>query len=162
MRFLLSRFKYFLILWLAILSISSANAQNEAVYKITSDKAMNDVYDKVYASLEEAKFFVVFEPNIGKNIAGFAERWGDEYNQNNLTAIRSMVFCNGWYANQVSNKDPDMLGMCPLRLTLYEKNGVATVLFNRPSAFSANSPAHSLFEEIEIKVINAIKKGMQD
>lgn len=154
-------FKVFSIVTIVFLMISSANAQNDTVFKITSDKKMSDVYGNVYAALEQARFFVVFEPNIGKNLAGFADRWGDEYNQNELSGLRSMVFCNGWYANQVSNKDPDMLGMCPLHLTLYEKNGKTTALFNRPTALSINSPAFKLFQEIEDTVINAIKKGMQ-
>jgi len=154
-------FSYFLILLMAILSISVANAQNGNVFKITVDKPMSDVYGSVYSSLEGARFFVVFEPDIGKNIAGFAERWGDEYNQNALSGLRSMVFCNAWYANQVSNKDPDMLGLCPLHLSLYEKEGKTTVVFNRPTAFSMDSPAHSIIQEIENEVIAAIKKGIQ-
>ncbi len=44
-----------------------------------------------------------------------------QYNRSKLSAIRSMVFCNGWYANQVSNKDPHMLALCPLHMTLIEK-----------------------------------------
>lgn len=151
----------FLIMLMAILSISVANAQNGKVFKITVDKPMSDVYGNVYSSLEEARFFVVFEPNIGKNIAGFAERWGDEYNQNALSGLRSMVFCNAWYANQVSNKDPDMLGLCPLHLSLYEKEGKTTVVFNRPTTFSVDSLAHSIIQEIENEVINAIIKGIQ-
>lgn len=154
-------FKCFSLVLITFLLLSTANAQNDAVFKITADKKMSDVYDGVYNALEEARFYVVFEPNIGKNLAGFSERWGDEHNQNNLTGLRSMVFCNAWYANQVSNKDLDMLGMCPLHLTLYEREGKTTALFNRPTAFSADSSAGEVLQEIEDKVILAIKKGMK-
>ena len=50
--------------------LSVASADNTAVFKIEVDKPMSDIYDKVYASLEDARFFVVFEPNIGKNLSG--------------------------------------------------------------------------------------------
>lgn len=125
-----------------------------------SDKPITEVYDKVYKSLEDARFYVVFEPNIGKNLSGFAERWGDQYNRSKLSAIRSMVFCNGWYANQVSNKDPSMLALCPLHMTLIEKDGNTTALFARPTVIAADSPARGILSDLESEVISAIKKGM--
>ena len=161
MRTMAQAIRHILAICLALCVVSVANAQSSSVFKMTVDKPMSDVYDNVYTSLEDARLFVVFEPNIGKNIAGFAERWGDEYNQNALTELRSMVFCNAWYANQVSNKDPDMLGLCPLHISLFEREGKTTVLFNRPTTFAADSPAHSIIQEIESKVIVAIKKGME-
>jgi len=151
----------FLLIWtmLAVVPAYAAEAL-DGVYIQHVKKPVSEVYDKVYASLEDARFFVVFEPNIGKNLSRFSEKWGDDYNQNNLTAFRSMVFCNGWYANQVSNLDPNMLGFCPLHLSLIERDGETTVLFNRPSVIAKNSPAKELFIEIEADVIEAIKKGL--
>ena len=70
-----------------------------------------------------------------------------------------MVFCNAWYANKVSNMDPDLLGLCPLHISLYENLGKTTILYNRPSIISKNSPGHELVKEIEAEVIEAIKKG---
>ncbi|MFV2003961.1 MAG: DUF302 domain-containing protein [Gammaproteobacteria bacterium] len=133
----------------------------EGVYRQQINKPLVEVYDKVYKSLEDARFFVVFEPNIGANLSRFSEKWGDDYNQNNLTAIRSMIFCNGWYANQVSNLDPDMLGFCPLHLSLIERDGKTTVLFNRPGFVAKNSPAEKLLLTIETEVIEAIQQGMR-
>ena len=142
------------------LSFLEANAES-GVFVLSVDKPITEVYDKVYKSLEDERFYVVFEPNIGKNLSGFAERWGDQYNRSKLSAIRSMVFCNGWYANQVSNKDPRMLALCPLHMTLIEKDGKTTALFARPTVIAANSPAIEILSELEDKVIAAIKKGMK-
>jgi len=139
---------------------SSAETKINGVYKQAVDKPVSAVYDKVYKSLEAARFYVVFEPNIGANLAGFSKKWGDDYNQNNLSEIRSMVFCNGWYANKVSNQDPDMLGFCPLHLTLIERADKTTVLFNRPTAIAQNSPAKALLTVIEAEVIEAIQTGL--
>ena len=125
----------YLVLAGVMLSMSSAFAVGEGtgnVYRQQVNKPLAEVYDKVYKSLEDARFYVVFEPNIGANLAGFSEKWGDNYNRSKLSAIRSMVFCNAWYANQVSNLDPDMLGFCPLHLTLIERDAKTVVLFNRP------------------------------
>jgi uncharacterized protein (DUF302 family) len=147
------------ILLILCLSFSLAQADS-SIFAYSSDKPITEVYDKVYRSLEDARFYVVFEPNIGKNLSKFAERWGDQYNRSKLSAIRSMVFCNAWYANQVSNRDPSMLALCPLHMTLIEKDGSTTALFARPTVLAADSPARDVLAELESEVIAAIKKGM--
>lgn len=147
------------ILLLLCLSFSLAQADS-SIFIHSSDKPITEVYDKLYKSLEDARFYVVFEPDIGNNLSGFAERWGDQYNRSKLSAIRSMVFCNAWYANQVSNQDPSMLALCPLHITLIEKNGSTSALFARPTVIAANSPARGILEELESEVVSAIKKGM--
>jgi len=157
---------WFVLIVLALLAIPAYADEdkgeiNPGVYIQQVDKPVSAVYDRLYKSLEDAHFFVVFEPNIGKNLARFSEKWGDEYNRNNLSEIRSMIFCNGWYANKVSNLDPNMLGFCPLHLTLIERDGKATVLFNRPGSMAKNSPAKALLKEIESEVIEAIQQGLQ-
>ncbi len=152
-----------LVLLLPLLSVQAGEdkaTQHEAVYIQQVDKPVSAVYDALYKSLEDAHFYVVFEPDIGKNLARFSEKWGDDYNQNKLSEIRSMVFCNGWYANKVSNLDPNMLGFCPLHLTLTEHDGKTTVLFNRPAVMAQNSPAKELFEQIESEVIAAIRQAL--
>ena len=155
--------KNWLVLLVLMFSVSSAFADNKnsGVYIQQVDKPLSRVYDSVYKSLEEARFFVVFEPNIGANLASFSKKWGDDYNQNNIAEIRSMVFCNGWYANKVSNLDPDMLGFCPLHITLIEREGKTTVLFNRPGIIAQNSPAKELLLTIESEVIEAIQLGVK-
>jgi len=71
-----------------------------------------------------------------------------------------MVFCNGGYANAVSNADPSMLALCPLRLTLIERNGSTTALFARPTVIAADSPARKVLEKVEKDVITVIKQSM--
>jgi len=154
--------RWFVFIGVVFFLGSAIAAESPAgVYRQHVNKPLSAVYDKVYQSLEDARFFVVFEPNIGANLSRFSEKWGDDYNKNNLTALRSMVFCNGWYANKVSNLDPDMLGFCPLHLSLIERDGETTVLFNRPGVIAKDSPAKDVFIEIEAEVIEAIKKGLQ-
>lgn len=150
--------QYLFTLMLFLLPTTGFSA--DTVYKLTVDRSVNEVYDKIYAGLESAKFFVVFEPNVGKNIAGFAKRWGDDYNQNKLSAIRAMVFCNAWYVNQVSNNDPDMLGLCPLHLTVIGRDGKTSILFNRPSVIAEGSPAYTIIKQVENEVIAAIENSL--
>ncbi len=147
--------------WSLLTGVAALPASEPSVYKAETAAPLEQVYPKVYAALEANRFFVVFEADIGANLSRFAERWGDDYNRNHLTGIRSMVVCNGWYANQVSNLDPDMLALCPLRLTLIEQAGKTRVLFARPSVIAAGSPALAILKEVESLVIRAIDEGLK-
>lgn len=164
---LISLISLFLVLLFLAAGIARAGEPQSGlpVYKLSKPVAMTAAYEAVYKALEDEKFFVVFEPNIGANLSRMAKRWGDDYNRNELTGLRSMVFCNGWYANKVSNIDPDLLGFCPLHITLlerqYDGKPQTTVLFNRPTAVTGGSPAHELFQRIESEVISAIERGMK-
>jgi len=145
-----------LALFISLILTTNLFAGNPALYKKTIDQPLSVVYDSVYTALENNHFYVVFEANIGKNMSGFAERWGKDYNTNKLTAIRSMVFCNVAYANRVANADPDMLGLCPLSATLIEKDGKTSILFLRPTSIAANSKALPILLEVEKKVTGAM------
>jgi uncharacterized protein (DUF302 family) len=149
-----------MVVFLSLGIVGQAYA-NEAVFEASAEMSMDEAYGKVYKALEEERLWVVFEANIGKNLAGFADRWGEDYNRQGLESIRSMVFCNGWYANQVSNKDPSMLALCPQRITLIHKGGKTTVLFVRPSLVAAGSPAQAVLKELEDEVTGAISKALK-
>jgi uncharacterized protein (DUF302 family) len=103
----------------------------------------------------------MFEPDIGKNLAGFSARWGADYNRNQLQGIRAMVFCNGWYANQVSNIDPELLALCPLHITLYRQDDITHVVFVRPTHAGKGSVAIKRMEELEAKVKTAVEAGIK-
>ncbi len=146
----------------ALAGIAQAFADTPNVRVWTIDKDLDSSYQAVYESLENNRFFVVFEPDIQGNISGFAERWGEDYNRNKLEGIRAMIFCNGWYANAVSNADPDMLALCPLHITLIQKDGATRVLFVRPTAVASGSKAMSVAKEIEQDVAKAIDAAVKE
>jgi uncharacterized protein (DUF302 family) len=149
-----------IILSLCLFSFN-AIAASSSVYQKSAAVPLNEAYDLVYQELEQRNFFVVFEANIGKNISRFEKKWAEDYNQNKLTGIRSMVFCNGWYANKVSNADPVMLALCPMRLTVIEKDGNTSVLFVKPTHTGQGSAALPILQEIESTVIEAIDAAME-
>ena len=154
--------KIMAVVLLALAGMAQVYADNSRVRVWHIDKDLETSYDVVYKSLENNRFFVAFEPDIQGNISGFAERWGDDYNRNQLEGIRAMVFCNGWYANAVSNADPDMLALCPLHITLIQKDGATRVLFVRPSMVAEGSKAVSVATEIEQGVVKAIDAAVQE
>ena len=130
---------------------------NPLVYDRTVSVEMDEVYKNIFTTLENNGYFVLFESNIGKNLSHFAKRWGKDYNKNKLKSIRSMMFCNDSYTNQISNIDPSMLALCPLRITFYSKDKETHILFVRPGKVAAASKAHKIAKELEDDVIRTIE-----
>lgn len=146
---------------LALISMA-VTAGSAPVFQHSVKKTIDQVYTPLYKALEDEGFYVVFEANIGRNMARFSEKWGENYNRNQLDGIRSMVFCNVWYANAVSNVDLGMLALCPLRLSLVEKSGTTRVLFARPTVMAADSPALKILDQIEHEVIAIIRNTLSE
>ena len=146
-------------LFLFLFFCSSAFADSP-VYSTSVKADFNKVYQHVYKSLENNRLFIVLEPNIGSNLSGFAKRWGDNYNRNKLDNFRSMVFCNAWYANEMSNKDIAMTSICPLHITLTHRKGITSVHFVRPDFIAKASKASSVASELTELVIKAITEGI--
>lgn len=127
------------------------------VYEKTVSAPMDSVYPALHEALEERRFWVIFEPDIGRNIAGMAERWGDDYNRRELSGIRAMAVCNPWYTNQIANLDPAMLALCPLHISLVEKDGKTTILLLLPASVAGDSPATTVLKDVEKALVEAIE-----
>jgi len=146
-----------------ILLLMSAlvSAAQTSIFKAEVDAPMPKTYKLLYEALEKQQLWVVFEPNLGRNLSAMADRLGKNYNINKLEGIRSLVVCNAMLANRVSNLDPDMLALCPLRVVVTHKSGTTRVLFARPTVHARDSAALAVVQEIENSVIEAIKHAMQ-
>jgi len=149
-----------LINTILLLLLGTGISQAAGIYKQSENIDYEVAYKKVYASLEEHRFFVVEEINIGQNLSRFADKWKD-HNQNKLENFRVMIICNGWYTNQISNADTDMLALCPMRVTLIHKQGITTALFAKPSTFAENSAALPILKEAEESIIKAISLALK-
>ncbi|MDD5388713.1 MAG: DUF302 domain-containing protein [Gallionellaceae bacterium] len=151
--------KYLLAVALFAFSFA-ALAGNPAVYEKSARLPLAQAVKLVSQKLDDAGYAVVDELAISENLKRMAKKWGEDYNRNQLEGITSLVFCSGWYVNQVSNLDPALLGLCPLHVTLTHKAGVTTVLFNRPTAIAAGSPAEKVLREVEGEVTQAIEAAL--
>ncbi len=145
---------------LLLSAMGSATAATPGVYTRSAALSLDEAYTAVYAALEEQRFWVVFEANMGKRMAGMAERWGDDYNRQKLDGIRAMVFCNIGWTNRIANIDPDLLALCPLHLALYEKDGRTTATMLRPTTIAAGSPGLAEVGELENELIDVIDQAL--
>ena len=149
--------------WIAavlLLAPLIASAELAGVLKLASDRAIDDLYGDLYRAMEAEKFWVVFEADMGKRMARFADTWGEDYNRNALDSVRSMVICNIWWTNRIANADPDLLGTCPLHLTLYAKEGKTVVLMPRLSAMAEGSPGKDAASELETELRKIVEGAL--
>lgn len=152
--------KLLLLLLFIFCAFAHADEAQDSIFSITVEGASDEVYQSVYKSLEDARFYVIFEANIGKNLARNAKRWGDEYNKNKFDFVKSMVVCNPYFTNQVMNLDPNMMSLCPLNITVLAKEGKNTILFEKLVPVAKGSPAEDVLWEVENTIITAIENAV--
>ncbi len=150
-------FRWFCLLFMLHAGTVHAGGENGTeVYAFTAAGTFETSYQALYKALEDARFYVIFEANIGKNLARNAERWGENYNRNQFEQMKSMVVCNPWYANQALNLDPAFMAMCPLTIGVLHKAGTTRIYF-RKLMQSDNALANDLIWEVENTIISAIE-----
>jgi uncharacterized protein (DUF302 family) len=137
-----------------------ARAVPEGVIRLVAEQPVDAVYDRVYKALEAEKFWVVFEADMGKRMAKFGDKWGNDYNRNGLDSVKSMVFCNIWWTNRVANADPDLLALCPLHLSLYEKDGDTVLVMPKLSVLAEGSPGQGAAAELESELTAIVQGAM--
>jgi len=150
------------VLFLMLLLLSfQLTAGSGAVYVKTVEMDLEAAYRAVYGALEEHRFWVVFEADMGERMAGFKDRWGEDYNRGGLDGARSMVFCNIWWTNQIANADPDLLALCPLHVSLYAQAGKTSIVMLRPSVIAEGSPGQAKAAELEQELVGIIEAAFE-
>ncbi|MFW1677014.1 DUF302 domain-containing protein [Pontibacter sp. JAM-7] len=139
-----------------VFSFVTVNLQASSIINMTIDGDYAGNYVEINSQLEAQRFYVIFEANIGRSIASFKDRWGDDYNRNGYTEIQSLVFCNPWYVNHVLNLDPELAALCPLSMTLLQEGNQTRIMMLRPSAIKPGSPAQKLLLELEADLLKAL------
>lgn len=144
---------------LAALCLALPAAAGGAIHEKSARLAADHAYQRLYEGLEARGYYVLFEPNMGKSLAGMKDRLGADYNRNGLETQRSLVFCNPVKTNALGNIDPALLALCPLHLTLVHKAGVSTAYFVRISRVAPTGPAADFVQALESDIVDVIEEA---
>ena len=130
----------------------------DTVYSKTYDQSTKDLYPKLLKAFDNAHLIVVSEIDILAKFkkAGLPKKFGKNFNTNDLTAIKAIIACNGFFGNEIANSDPKMMAFCPVRVTLIEKDGKTTIMYVKPQVSSNESKASAILEKLSSKVIKTI------
>ena len=121
---------------------------------------VDTAYQRLYQALEGERFWVVFETDMGSRMEKMRERWGADYNRQQLIGVRSMVFCNIDWTHRIANADPQLLALCPLHLSVYGQNGSTTVVMPRPSVLAAGSAGIDEASALEAELTGIIQRAL--
>lgn len=144
---------------ICLVVLMSVGLWANSVFTHTLDRPMEEVYRELLEKFAQAHLVVVSEINILQKFkdVGLPKKFGENFNTNELTGIRAIIACNGWFGNEVANADPEMMAFCPIRVTLIEKDGKTTLMFVRPGVAPKETKAYGVLLKLEDKVISTIK-----
>jgi uncharacterized protein (DUF302 family) len=128
----------------------------ETMYLKEINKPGGEVYNKLFTALENNAYFVIHEPDIGKSLARFKQRWGNDYNKNNIQSFRSLVFLNAWHANMITNANPELAALFPQHITIMQINNKTRIVYLLPSASVQAGPATTAVKDMESEIIRLI------
>lgn len=150
------------ILIMCLLSLSLWAAETN-VYKVTYKSPVDKVLANMLAQFEKEMLVVVWQLDILDEFKkkGLDKKFGADFNTAGLTAVKTIIACNGKFGNDIINADADMMAYCPIRITLTEKDGVTTVLYVRPTSAPKDSKAYKSLAQLEKKVTKAIETSME-
>ena len=144
-----------------VLSLSPGSAMAEpGIHTASLEGDFATVKKLLRQELDAERFFVVKDLNIGRNLAGFANKWGDNYNRNNYGNIHSFVICNAWYVNEIINISPPHSALCPLSLSLLHKDNTTTVYYARREPMAADTMVTSLMRDLDESFIEALDNAV--
>ena len=146
----------------------SANLFAGDFYKKVIHEPMETYYPKLQEAIKKNHMNIVYELDLIKQFKekGYAKKFGKEFNKNKLDGVKTVLICNSYVGNQVSNIDPTMMALCPIRLTLIKEGSTTTIVFLKHSSVSAPKEIKDLLVTLDTILIHTIDltddKYMQD
>lgn len=144
---------------LALLLLLSTQAFATAIHETQINKPIDVYYPLLKKAIEDNKMHVLYEMDLLKKFedSGYAKKFGTDFNKNNIQAIKTILICNGYVGNQVSNLDPKMMVLCPIKITLIQQGDKTLVSFVKNSDISKNDKINELLMQLDTVIINTIE-----
>ena len=131
-----------------VINTTEQTDTQKTIYEKEINRPASEVYNKLFTALENNAYFVIHEPDIGKSLARFSQRWGNEYNKNNIQTFRSLVFLNAWHANTITNAAPELVVLFPQHITIIQIDNKTQVIYLLPSVPTQESAALTAVKEM--------------
>lgn len=130
------------------------------VLRMETTLPVETVYERAYKALEQARFWVVHEDDLGARMAGQAGAWGANYNRSQLGAVRVLAFGRLESANALANEDPDLLALYPLHLAVYERGGISVLVLPRLAAAARGSRGETQAAALDAEVRHVLGQAL--
>lgn len=146
------------IMTAVLFTLLSANLFASEFYTKVVYDSFESYYPKLLKAIKDNHMNVLYEMDLIKQFKdkGYAEKFGKDFNKNNLESVKTLLICNGYVGNQISNIDPTMMALCPIRLTIIQENKKLIVTFLRHDSIETSSEVKNLLTALDKILINTI------
>ena len=140
------------------LMLLGATLMANPVYTKSYKADADSIYPKLLQAFDKAHLVVVSQIDILDKFrkAGLPKKFGKNFNTNNLTAIKAIIACNGFFGNAIANSDPKMMAYCPIRVTLIQEGDTTTLMYVTPDVEDKESAAAASLKKLSNKVIGVL------
>ncbi|WP_310441844.1 DUF302 domain-containing protein [Sulfurimonas sp.] len=140
-----------------LLLLASSSFANEVYKKEVATP--HDVYMKEFKkAVKKNHMNVLYELDLIKKFkdAGYAKKFGADFNKNKLTAATTILLCNGYIGNQISNIDPEMMSLCPIKVSIISDGKSTKIIYTKYTGASTDREIAALLNTLDEVVINTI------
>ena len=142
-------------------TLTSAPASAEdTIYSTQMEGDFDTAKEMLRRELDAEGFFVVKDLNIGRSLAHFAGKWGDNYNRNNFSQIHSLIICHAWFANQTLNISPPHMSLCPLSLALLHKDGTTMIHYALRQPMAEPADISEMMHRLDKRFVQALDQAV--
>lgn len=143
---------------LGLLLVASSLFAIDNVYKRVVNESYDSYLPKLKKEMEINHINVISEIDLVQRFtqAGYDKKFGKDFNKNKLEKATSLVLCNGYIGNQVSNIDINMMAFCPIKLTVLSQGGKTIVLYVKSAPNASNKKVVPLLNKLDTVVINTV------
>lgn len=142
----------------ALFMVLSANLFASDFYTKVVHDSFDNYYPKLQKSIKDNHMNVLYELKLIEQFKkkGYAKKFGKDFNKNDIDEVVTLLICNGYVGNQVSNIDPAMMALCPIKLTIIKQGRKLTVTFLRHDSVKANPKVKELLTTLDKILIHTI------
>ncbi|MDM8545017.1 hypothetical protein [Candidatus Venteria ishoeyi] len=142
-------------LLLASFSVLSAKTDEASIYQYAVQADFAATYKTLHSGLQAEGFRLNALPDFT------AYSVSDKQYQYSVKKINRLTIYQSQETMEISQLEPALLALFPLRLTLIKQADMSIILFLRPSHLAqADSPALPLLRTIEQKIIQRIEQTL--
>jgi uncharacterized protein (DUF302 family) len=147
------------LLFAVAMMIATTTMAAPSVYTKTIDESYESYMPKFKQALKRNHMNVVSELDLLDrfNKVKGAEKYREGFDGQGIRKITSLVTCIGLVGIQVASKDPSMMALCPVRITVMAKGEKTVVTFIRNQYIAKGSVVEYTVARLDNAIIDTVE-----
>ena len=143
----------------AALVLAVSSAASESVYTKVIDENYDSYMPKFKIALKANHMNVVSELDLMERFSKVkgAEKYRGGFEKQGITKVTSLVTCIGLVGLQVAAAEPDMMALCPVRITVMAKGDKTVVTFIRNQYVAKGTAVEDTVARLDNAIIDTVE-----